>query len=60
MDPNPYMFDGTTLKSSQALAKNAIEAMGNDSKVIVIDENRLSNRRNQDRAINYLNDLGFS
>jgi len=45
LNPNPYMFDGTTLKHSSALAKKSIESMGDGAKAVVVDE-QLAGKRN--------------
>lgn len=38
IDPNPFMFDGTTLKSTPALAQKSLEALGDGNKLVFLDE----------------------
>ena len=45
LNPNPYMYDGKTLKHSNALAKKAIESMGDGARAVVADE-QLASKRN--------------
>ena len=61
MDVRPFMFDGTTLKPSQALAKRAVEALDDGATVVMLDESRVNTSRSrQDDVAKYLVEMGFS
>ena len=61
MEERPYMFDGTTLTPSLALAVKSIGASGDDpAKAIVLEAHQVGNRGGSSvKAQNYLNSAGL-
>lgn len=58
LNPNPYMFDGETLKHAPALAKKSIESMGDGARAVVADE-QLASKRGSEAIVRYLNSIGI-
>ena len=58
VDPNPFMFDGTTLKAIPSLAQKSLLALNDGMKAVFIDEQQVQ-RRNEDDVISHLNEKGI-